>query len=120
MRNNRQGLRYQVIVPNVPTIRLPNNAYRIPNNKYRIPYLCRPICLSMKKIKTDTFSYDGAYSELQTILEQLESGKIGIDEMPEQLARAQNLLEKCRVALRSSQASADAFEQSLTNDKTEA
>jgi exodeoxyribonuclease VII small subunit len=74
------------------------------------------ICEHMKKTKAPSFHYDEAFNALQQILEQLESGKISLDEMPEQIERAQQLLQKCRTALRSSQASVDAFEQSLNNE----
>ena len=51
--------------------------------------------------KNTTFSYSKAMNELQTIVQQLHSGTIGIDELEQQLTKANQLLQQCKEKLRS-------------------
>ena len=44
--------------------------------------------------------YEKSLKELEEILQKLESGEVGIDEIAEMVKRASFLLEKCRIKLR--------------------
>ena len=43
-----------------------------------------------------TIKYEDAIQQLEDIIEKLESNELDIDEMPEALKRAQQLLKLCR------------------------
>jgi exodeoxyribonuclease VII small subunit len=58
-------------------------------------------------------SYADAYQELESILQRLETGTVGIDELEREMERAQALVEYCKTALRSSKTAIDQFEQKL-------
>ncbi len=45
-------------------------------------------------------NYDDSMKEIQSILAQLQEGKIGLEEMREQVARAMQLISSCREQLR--------------------
>lgn len=49
-------------------------------------------------------TYSEALSQLQTLVEKLESGDIPLEELPAQVQLANELLECCEVALRGVQA----------------
>jgi exodeoxyribonuclease VII small subunit len=55
----------------------------------------------MAKIKQQKeLSYDTAYLELNTILEKLQTGQIGLDDLSIQLKRAIELTNYCKEKLR--------------------
>ena len=45
---------------------------------------------------TKKFSYDAAIREIETTLEQIENGTLGVDELAEKVARVTRLLNLCR------------------------
>lgn len=49
------------------------------------------------------FSYQKGIEELQTILEDLESGETGIDQLQAKVKRGKELLEKCQDMLRTTE-----------------
>jgi exodeoxyribonuclease VII small subunit len=49
----------------------------------------------------DTISYEKAYSELETIINQLESDALSIELLAEKVSRAAYLLEICMQKMRS-------------------
>lgn len=51
-------------------------------------------------MKKAPFSYESALQELQTILQQLQEGNIGMDELAERARRAAELIRLCRERLR--------------------
>ena len=53
----------------------------------------------MKKQET-TLTYESAYNELQQIVRALQEDQINIDELPERIARAGELIRYCRERLR--------------------
>lgn len=48
----------------------------------------------------ENISYEKALSELQTIVNALENGEIGIDELSQQIERAATLIRFCQEKLR--------------------
>jgi len=50
---------------------------------------------------TDTISYEKAYSELEAIINQLESDALSIELLAEKVSRAAYLLELCMQKMRS-------------------
>jgi exodeoxyribonuclease VII small subunit len=50
-------------------------------------------------------SYDNAIEELQTIVRDLQANAIGMDALPERLARADALIRFCRERLRHAESS---------------
>ena len=52
-------------------------------------------------MNTDNISYEKAYAELETIINQLESDAISIELLAEKVSRADNLLELCTQTMRS-------------------
>ena len=52
-------------------------------------------------MNTDNISYEKAYSELETIINQLESDTISIELLAEKVSRAAYLLELCTQKMRS-------------------
>ncbi|MFZ4560917.1 MAG: exodeoxyribonuclease VII small subunit [Saprospiraceae bacterium] len=50
-------------------------------------------------------SYDNAIEELQNIVRELQANTIGMDALPERLARADALIRFCRERLRDTEAS---------------
>ena len=52
-------------------------------------------------MNTDNLSYEKAYSELETIINQLESDTISIELLAEKVSRAAYLLELCAQKMRS-------------------
>ncbi len=51
-------------------------------------------------------TYETAYAELQTIIAEVESGVLSLDELTEKLRKAIELLAFCRARLRETQAEA--------------
>lgn len=49
------------------------------------------------------FSYEKSYAEIQEIIEAINSGEIGIDELQEKVKRARTLLEGCQAKLRATE-----------------
>jgi len=47
----------------------------------------------------EEMTYESALAELQQIVESIESGRVGIDELETQMARADSLLGFCRERL---------------------
>ena len=48
---------------------------------------------------TDTPNYTNAFEELQTIVSEMESGAISIDELSDKLKRATELIKICNAKL---------------------
>ena len=44
----------------------------------------------------DKMSYHGAVKEIETILEKIEGGDLGVDELAEKVGRVTELLKSCR------------------------
>lgn len=55
-------------------------------------------------MNTDNISYEKAYSELETIINQLESDALSIELLAEKVSRAAYLLELCMKKMRSIEA----------------
>ena len=53
----------------------------------------------MTKKKTEEPSYAELSSELETILDEIESGEIDLDELSDKVERAATLLSQCRKKL---------------------
>jgi len=49
------------------------------------------------------FSYDKSYAELQKILEDIESGEVGIDALQEKVKKARELIKLCQDKLRTTE-----------------
>ena len=50
-----------------------------------------------------TFSYEKSYEELQTIIESISDGTIGIDKLQEKVKRARVLIKSCQDKLRATE-----------------
>ncbi|MGB0838585.1 MAG: exodeoxyribonuclease VII small subunit [Chitinophagales bacterium] len=57
-------------------------------------------------------SYEAALTELQTIVEAVESEDVGVDELATKVERAAALIKYCQTKLRSTE---DAVNQTLAN-----
>jgi len=44
----------------------------------------------------ETISYDAAVQEIESILEKIENGDLGVDELAEKVSRVTHLLKTCR------------------------
>ena len=44
----------------------------------------------------ETISYDAAIQEIETILQKIENGDLGVDELAEKVSRVTQLLKICR------------------------
>ena len=44
----------------------------------------------------EKISYDHAISEIESILEKIEGGELGVDELAEKVSRVTQLLKTCR------------------------
>jgi len=55
----------------------------------------------MSKSKAIAKNYESAYDELQTIIEQIEEGDIGVDELADKVKRASALISFCKKKLKS-------------------
>ncbi|GEM_PF-1412879 len=61
-------------------------------------------------------SYEAALNELRRIVRQLEQGTTTIDELSDQLARADELIRQCRLRLRQVEADVKRFGQTHATD----
>ena len=50
-----------------------------------------------------TFSYEKSYEELQEIIESINDGTIGIDQLREKVKRARVLIKSCQDKLRATE-----------------
>lgn len=50
----------------------------------------------MTKMAKEKISYDQAVEEIETILQKIEGGEMGVDELAEKVARVTELLKICR------------------------
>lgn len=57
----------------------------------------------MKKEQTEEPSYQSAWTELQKIVNDLQGGSVGIDELSSKIDRAAELVRFCRERLRSTE-----------------
>ncbi|MDO8367991.1 MAG: exodeoxyribonuclease VII small subunit [Saprospiraceae bacterium] len=57
----------------------------------------------MKKLQPEEPSYQSAWTELQKIVNDLQGGSIGIDELTAKIERAAELVRFCRERLRSTE-----------------
>ncbi len=53
-----------------------------------------------KKIKTEDISYEDALSRLESILENLRSEKVNVDELSKQLQESYKLVRLCQAKIR--------------------
>lgn len=67
----------------------------------------------MAKTNTTELTYDTALEELNNILESLQNGRTGLDDMAKQLARAGELATFCKTRLREIENDIDKFKKSL-------
>jgi len=51
----------------------------------------------------DKISYDKAFEELQTIVQDMEDGEIGVDELSVKVKRAAELIKICKAKLTSTE-----------------
>jgi exodeoxyribonuclease VII small subunit len=58
-------------------------------------------------------SYEAAWKELQQILADIQSEQIGIDELGDKVARANELIEYCRERLRKTEEGLEQLDMSL-------
>ena len=65
----------------------------------------------MKTKKSETTTYQSAWDELQQIVQALQEGEIGVDDLSTQIARAAELVEFCRERLRTTEASVSRLAQ---------
>lgn len=57
----------------------------------------------MKNEQTEEPSYQSAWTELQKIVNDLQGGSVGIDELSSKIERAAELVRFCRERLRSTE-----------------
>lgn len=55
--------------------------------------------MASNNMAKEKISYDAAIQEIETILEQIENGTLGVDELAEKVARVTRLLNLCRERL---------------------
>ena len=55
----------------------------------------------------EKISYDKAVQEIESILEKIESGDLGVDELAEKVKRVSGLLKICREKLRKTEEEID-------------
>jgi exodeoxyribonuclease VII small subunit len=67
----------------------------------------------MAKKDTEELTYDKALAELNSILELLQNGQTGLDELAKSLARAGELSAFCKNKLRDIEADVEKFKKSL-------
>jgi exodeoxyribonuclease VII small subunit len=63
--------------------------------------------MAKNKPESSTLTYANALQEVQTIVQSLQEGQIGIDELSEQLTRAAELIRFCREKLRQTEQEVD-------------
>jgi exodeoxyribonuclease VII small subunit len=52
--------------------------------------------MAKKDQKLEQLSYDEALKEIETTLEKIETGNLGVDELADEVARVTALLKSCR------------------------
>ncbi len=52
--------------------------------------------LALKQMTKEKISYNEAVSEIETILQEIEEGKLDVDELAEKVSRVTDLLKICR------------------------
>ncbi len=52
--------------------------------------------MAKQKATTEEFSYEEALKEIETTLEKIEAGSLGVDELAQEVARVTTLLRSCR------------------------
>ena len=52
--------------------------------------------LALKQMTKEKISYNEAVSEIETILQKIEEGKLDVDELTEKVSRVTDLLKICR------------------------
>ena len=52
--------------------------------------------MAKKDHKLEQLSYDEALKEIETTLEKIETGNLGVDELADEVARVTALLKSCR------------------------
>ena len=57
----------------------------------------------MKKKTNETNTYQSAWDELQQIVQALQDGEIGVDDLSAQIERAAELVKFCRERLRNTE-----------------
>lgn len=50
--------------------------------------------------KKDSFSYNQAIKEIETILSEIEGGELDVDELSVKIKKASELMKKCKLKLR--------------------
>ena len=58
---------------------------------------------------SDPISYTQAFEELQRIVQEIENGKISVDELSEKVRRATELIAVCKTKLTSTEESVNQF-----------
>ena len=68
----------------------------------------------------NNYTYKEAFEELQTIVQDIESGDIAVDELSEKIQRASSLLAICRAKLSASEVEVEKLLNNLEpNNNTE-
>lgn len=62
------------------------------------------------------FTYQEAFLELQNIVEEIEAGETGIDELSEKIKRASVLIEICQAKLNSTEKEVELLLNNLNNE----
>ena len=52
--------------------------------------------MAKKEQKLEQLGYDEALNEIETTLEKIETGNLGVDELADEVARVTTLLKSCR------------------------
>lgn len=67
----------------------------------------------MSKKSNDNLTYDAAMAELNTIVETIQNGQCGIDELATYLQRAKALADFCKERLRTIEKEVEDFKKSM-------
>mgnify|MGYP003455903813 CR=1 FL=1 len=67
----------------------------------------------MAKTKSNDLTYDTALEELNSILESLQNGQTGLDDMAKQLTRAGELAAFCKARLREIETDIEKFKKTF-------
>lgn len=62
------------------------------------------------------FTYQEAFLELQNIVEEIEAGETGIDELSEKIKRASVLIEICQAKLNSTEKEVELLLNNINNE----
>ncbi|MBE8713069.1 exodeoxyribonuclease VII small subunit [Sphingobacterium hungaricum] len=66
----------------------------------------------------NTFTYEDAFNELQTIVSSIESGEINVDELSDKIKRASELISLCKAKLTASEEEVDKLLIKLEKEDT--